>query len=114
MKLIQKFILPLLILIVGFVIYQFYFSGGGGLDSFDELDPNNSAVKELRVKLINDRGVSQQGGQTIFYASDKNGKVLMVSGEFTLPEGFDKADIIIMRGHLSAAGVFHAHEVLVD
>jgi cytochrome c-type biogenesis protein CcmE len=48
-----------------------------------------------------------------FYASDKDGKVVQVSGELMLPVGFENAKIIILRGHLSQGG-FHVHEVLLD
>jgi len=51
--------------------------------------------------------------QVSFFTADKNGKVVQVSGELILPEGFENADVIILRGHLSGGG-FHAHEVLLD
>jgi cytochrome c-type biogenesis protein CcmE len=113
MKTVQKLILPALVILIIFVIYTFYFAGSSGLGSFDDLDPNNNAVKEIKVHLLADRGVNQQGGETIFYVSDKNGKVVMVSGEINLPQGFDKADVIILKGHMSQGG-FHTHEVLLD
>jgi hypothetical protein len=37
----------------------------------------------------------------------------MVNGSVTLPEGFEKAEMIIIKGHLSGSG-FHVHEVLLD
>jgi hypothetical protein len=45
MKILQKLILPLLLLLVVFIIYKFYFAKSG-LGSFDDFDPNNNAVKE--------------------------------------------------------------------
>ena len=39
--------------------------------------------------------------------------VKMVNGHVNLPDGFDKAKIIIIKGHLSG-DTFHAHEVLLD
>ncbi|MEJ5262283.1 MAG: hypothetical protein WHT45_06355 [Ignavibacterium sp.] len=113
MKALQKFILPLLIGLVVFVIYTFYFAGKSDLGSFSDFDPNNNAVKDIKVKLLSDRGISQQGGELVFYVVDKNGKVMMVSGALQLPENFDKADVIILKGHLTQGG-FHAHGVEID
>lgn len=79
MKILQKLILPLLLLLVVFIIYKFYFAKSG-LGSFDDFDPNNTAVKEIRVQLLVDRGITQQGEDIVFYAADKNGKVMMVNG----------------------------------
>ena len=113
MKILQKLILPILIIAAIFLVYEFYFNKGADLGSYSDLDPNNSAVKELRVILLADRGIEQQGGVVSFFTSDKSGKVVQVSGEFQLPEGFENAQVIILRGHLSQGG-FHAHEVLLD
>ncbi|MDT3695112.1 MAG: hypothetical protein ROY99_01895 [Ignavibacterium sp.] len=112
MKKLQKLILPLLIILVFFIIYRFYFAKSG-LGSFDDFDPNNTAVKEIRVQLVVDRGISKKGDGFVFYASDKNGKIMMVNGEVDLPEGFESADIIILKGHLSSNS-FHAHEVSLN
>lgn len=113
MKFLQKIILPLLVGLVIFVIYTFYFTGKSDLGSFNDFDPNNSAVKDIRVKLLPDRGINMQGGEIVFYVVDKNGKVVMVSGALQLPENFDKAETIILKGHLTQGG-FHAHGVEVD
>lgn len=112
MKTLQKLILPLLLLLVVFIIYKFYFAKSG-LGSFDDLDPNNTAVKDLRVQLLVDRGITQQGEEVVFYAADRNGKVMMVNGHVSLPEGFDKTEVIIIKGHLSGNS-FHTHEVEID
>jgi len=113
MKILQKLILPILIIAAIFLVYEFYFNKGDDLGSFSDFDPNNSAVKEIRVLLLTDRGIEQQGGVVSFFTSDKNGKVVQVSGELQLPDGFENAKVIILRGHLSQGG-FHAHEVLLD
>lgn len=113
MKKLQKLILPALILIAVFIVYKFYFAGSGGLGSFDDFDPNNSAVKEIRVQLITDRGIEQHGEEVIFFASDRNGKVVQISGAVQLPDGFESAKEVVLRGHLSQGG-FHVHEVLLD
>ena len=113
MKNIQKLILPILIILAVFLIYMFYFVKDENLGSYSDLDPNNSAVKEIRVELLADRGIENNGMAVSFYTKDRNGKVVQVSGEFMLPEGFESANVIILRGHLSGSG-FHAHEVLLD
>lgn len=112
MKILPKLILPLLLLLVVFIIYKFYFAKSG-LGSFDDFDPNNTAVKEIRVQLLIDRGITQQGEDIVFYASDKNGKVMMVSGHVTLPNGFEQAKEVTLKGHLSGNS-FHTHEVEID
>lgn len=112
MKSLQKLILPVLLLLVVFIIYKFYFAKSG-LGSFNDFDPNNTAVKEIRVQLVIERGITQQGEDVVFYAADKNEKIMMVNGHVSLPDGFDKAEVIILKGHLSGDS-FHTHEVLLD
>lgn len=113
MKLVQKIILPLLIGLVVFVIYTFYFAGKSDLGSFNDFDPNNNAVKDIRVKFLSERGVNMQGSEIVFYVVDRNGKVMMVSGALQLPDNFNNAETIILKGHLTQGG-FHAHGVEVD
>ena len=113
MKILQKFILPVLIIAAIVLVYEFYFVKGDDLGSYSDFDPNNSAVKEIRVQLLVDRGIEQHGEEVSFFTSDKNGKVVQVSGSFILPEGFENAKVIILKGHLNQNG-FHAHEVLLD
>jgi hypothetical protein len=112
MKILPKLILPLLLLLVVFIIYKFYFAKSG-LGSFDDFDPNNTAVKEIRVQLLIDRGITNEGEDVVFYTADKNGKVMMVNGHVTLPTGFDKAEVIILKGHLGGNS-FHTHEVEIE
>jgi cytochrome c-type biogenesis protein CcmE len=113
MKILQKLILPILIIVAIVLVYEFYFVKGDDLGSYSDFDPNNSAVKEIRVQLLVDRGIEQHGEEVSFFTSDKNGKVVQVSGSFILPEGFENAQVIILKGHLNQNG-FHAHEVLLD
>ena len=113
MKILQKLILPFLIIAAIFLVYKFYFVKGSELGSYSDFDPNNSAVKEIRVQLLIDRGIEQHGGEVSFFTSDRNGKVVQVSGSFQLPDGFENANIVVLRGHLNQNG-FHAHEVLLD
>ena len=113
MKYLQKFILPVLLLVIVFIIYKFYFSSKMGLGSFDDFDPNNNAVKPITVELLKDREINQQGGTVVFYVSDKTGKVMMVTGELSLPQGFESANVVTLKGHLSQDS-FHAHEVVIE
>lgn len=113
MKNLQKLILPILIITVIGLIYIFYFSPKQGLGSFSDFDPNNSAVKDIRVKLLQDREITQTpGGGAVFFVSDKDNKVVQVNAD-KVPQGFETAETIILKGHLSQNG-FHAHDVLLD
>ncbi|NWF87854.1 MAG: hypothetical protein HXY50_00165 [Ignavibacteriaceae bacterium] len=113
MKHLQKTILPLLLGLVIFLIYKIYFSAGQTLGSFSDFDPNNSAVKPITVKVLHEKEINQQSGAVTFYVEDRNGQVVMVSGELTLPEGFRSAQIITLKGHLSQGG-FHTHEIVIE
>jgi len=112
MKTLQKFILPVLIIAAIFLVYKFYFVKGDNLGSFSDFDPNNNAVKEIRVQLLADRGI-ERIGEISFYTSDKNGKVVKAYGDAHLPNGIESADVVILRGHLTQSG-FHVHEILLD
>jgi cytochrome c-type biogenesis protein CcmE len=113
MKNLQKFILPILIIVVISIVYTVYFSPKKGLGSFSDFDPNNSAVKDIRVKLIQDREITKTpGGGSAFFVSDKDNNVVQVNAD-KVPQGFESAETIILRGHLSQNS-FHAHDVLLD
>ena len=113
MKNLQKLIVPILLLAVIILIYKFYFASGKGLGSFTDFDPNNTAVKPITVELLQDRGISRQGGGVVFYVSDKNKQIMMVTGEMALPDGIENAKVITVMGHLTQ-GSFHAHEVVIE
>jgi len=113
MKNLQKLILPLLIVLILFIIYTLYFSGGGDLGSFDDFDPNNNAVKEIRVQVVPNQSFNQQGGSFSFSVADKNGKTLTAFGSASLPQGIGEAETIILKGHVNQSG-FCTHEVLSD
>lgn len=113
MKKIQKLILPALIVLAIVLMYKFYFVKGGELGSFSDFDPNNNAVKDIRVQLMISRGIERSGGEVSFYTSDRNGRVVKVYGDAVLPSGFEDSDVVILRGHLTQSG-FHVHEILLD
>jgi len=114
MKNLQKFILPVLLLAVIFLVYTIYFSPGKGLGSFSDFDPNNNAVKDIKVNLVLDDGINKDshGGAT-FYTSDKGGNVVLVNAD-KVPAEIESAKVLILRGHLSQDNSFHAHDVLLD
>lgn len=113
MKNLQKLILPALLIVIVFLIYKIYFSSDKTLGSFSDFDTNNNAVKPITVQLLKDRGINQQGGGVVFYVSDKNGQVVMVTGELNLPQGIESAEIITLKGHLTQSS-FHTHEIIIE
>lgn len=108
MKQLQKLILPALIIIVIVLVYSVYFSKEEGLGSFSNFDTNNSAVKDIRVEILQDRGIIDSE----FYVRDKTGKIIVVHSD-NIPAGIESAKTVILRGHLNKDS-FHAHNVLLD
>jgi len=108
MKALQKLILPVLIILVIGMIYLFYFKSNGKLGSFSNFDTNNSAVKDIKVRVLQDRGINKN----VFYVSDNSGTVVLVQAD-KIPVGMKKAETVILRGHLNKDS-FHAHEVLLN
>lgn len=113
MKNLQKLILPLLIVLIIFIVYTLYFAGGDNLGSFDDFDPNNNAVKEIRVQVLPDQNINPQGGSFSFIVADKDGKTLQAFGSASLPQEIGEAKTIILKGHVNQSG-FCTHEVLTD
>ncbi|MBK7631534.1 MAG: hypothetical protein IPJ23_12700 [Ignavibacteriales bacterium] len=113
MKALQKLILPALLVIIVIIIYTLYFSGGADLGSFDDFDPNNNAVKEIKVQILPNQNIDAQGSSFSFAVADKNGKTLNAFGSVSLPEGIRDAETIILKGHVNQSG-FCTHEVLAD
>ena len=113
MKVVQKLILPLLVIVVIAIVYIVYFSPEKGLGSFADFDTNNSAVKDIKVQVLTDRGInSTPGGGANFYTVDKAGTVVLVQADH-IPSGIESAETVVLRGHLNKEN-FHAHEVLLD
>ncbi|MBK7498937.1 MAG: hypothetical protein IPI19_07485 [Ignavibacteriales bacterium] len=113
MKNLQKLILPLLIVLIVFIIYTLYFGRGVDLGSFDDFDPNNNAVKEIRVKVLPNQNINSESGSFSFIVADKDGKTLQAFGSASLPQGIGEAETIILKGHVNQSG-FCTHEVLTD
>jgi hypothetical protein len=113
MKKYQKFIFPTLIVVLLFFIYAIYFKKSDTLGSFSDFDINNSAVKDIRVLVLQDRGIQKDmRGGAVFYASDRNNTVVMINAD-KIPAGLENSETAILRGHLNRDS-FHAHDVLLD
>ncbi|NNG27495.1 MAG: hypothetical protein HKM87_08210, partial [Ignavibacteriaceae bacterium] len=95
MKILQKFIFPILLLAVIALVYTVYFSPSKGLGSFSDFDPNNNAVKDIKVNLLVDRGINldSHGGAT-FYTSDKGGNVVLINAD-KVPAEIESAKVVI-------------------
>lgn len=113
MKKYQKFILPTLLVIILVFVYSVYFKKTDALGSFGDFDINNSAVKDIRVLVLQDRGIQKDmRGGAVFYASDRNNTVVLINAD-KIPAGLENAETAILRGHLNRDS-FHAHDVLLD
>jgi predicted Zn-dependent peptidase len=108
MKQLQKLIVPALVLVVIVLVYSIYFSKGEDLGSFSDFDTNNSAVKDIRVQILQDKGINNNA----FYVIDKTGEEVLVNADH-LPPGIETAQTVVLRGHLNKDS-FHAHDVLLD
>lgn len=112
MKYLQKLILPVLLVAVVAIIYFTYFAPSKDLGSFSDFDPNNSAVKDIRVLVVHEKGIEKDSHGAHFYAADKNNRVFPVNAD-KVPEGIESAETVVLRGHLNKES-FHAHDVLID
>jgi len=114
MKFIQKLILPLLIIVIIYLIYSFYFADKG-LGSFSDFDTNNTANKDIKVRVVLEKGINedQQNGTASFYAIDKNGTEVLVQAPSPLPKNIRSLNEITLKGHLHPDH-FHAVEVQTE
>lgn len=110
MKLIQKIILPVLIISAAALLYFTYFSAKEGLGSFSDFDTNNNANKEIRVKIVAEKGINSQNGVTIFFAVDNVGTEKMIQAPADIRENIRSAEQVTLRGHLHPDH-FHAVDV---
>ena len=109
----QKFILPVLILVAVAFIYFSYFSPTDELGSFSKFDTNNNASQDIVVKLVPEQGFERdvQNGSTIFYVVYKMGREVKVIGPASLPPGMEDVKTLVLKGHLHD-DYFHAHDVI--
>lgn len=115
MKLVQKLVLPLLLIAVIVLIYITYFSPKEWLGSFSDFDTNNTANKDIKVRVLSEKGVTKdaQNGVTSFYAVDNNGTEVLVQAPLDVPGDIQSAEKIILKGHLHPDH-FHAVEVQIE
>ncbi len=111
MKNLQKFILPLLFLIVIYFIYTIYFAPKNELGAFSNFDTNNNANKDIKVMISQNKEIKNdmQSGGSSFYAMDKDGKEELVEGPI-IPTNINKAMPVMLKGHLHEDH-FHAVEI---
>ena len=112
MNFLKKLTIPLLLIILISLMYTFYFSDKG-LGSFAAFDTNNSGNKEIRVKIVHEKGINvdQQNGTVSFYAADKSGVQYPV--EAPLSGNLQSAQEVILTGHLHTDH-FHATGIEID
>ncbi len=109
----QKLVLPILVLAIISLLYFSYFSPKDELGLFSDFDTNSNANKEIIVKILPEKGFANDGsGGITFYVEDRAARQIKVTGQLTLPVGFEAANRIILIGHLSGDS-FHAHEVKI-
>ncbi len=110
----KKLIVPILFIALITLIYLTYFSQTEGLGAFSDFDPNNNASKDIRVELVKEKGIQEDaaGGQSIFYAKDKNGVVFLIHGPLELPPKMETNSVVTLRGHIHK-DYFHAHEIIL-
>ena len=114
MKKLQKLILPLLFVVIVFLVYFVYFKQEGKLGSFADFDPNNSAVKDIRITLVQERGINKTpDGGAVFFASDRNNTVVQINADH-IPPDLESAQVVLLKGHLSQGNSFHAHDVVLE
>lgn len=112
MNFLKKLTIPFLLLILISLMYTFYFSDKG-LGSFASFDTNNNANKEIRVKIIHEKGITAdlQNGIVTFYAADKSGVQYPVQAPASVD--LKSAQQIILTGHLHTDH-FHATGIEID
>ncbi len=114
MKILQKLILPVLFLLIIFIVYTIYFSPSKGLGSFADFDPNNNAVKDIKVLVVLEKGINKDShGGYQFFAADKNNTVITINAD-KVSTDLESAEVVILKGHMSQNGSFHAHDVVAD
>jgi cytochrome c-type biogenesis protein CcmE len=112
MRIIQKLILPILIILVAVIIYIVYFGGEKTTGNFADFDTNNNANKEIRLTVVREKGVEQNtsAGTAMFFGKDSKGIEYPVQVPLPLPDDFDKLQTVLLKGHLHKDH-FHAIEI---
>lgn len=112
MKSIEKYILPILVIIIVAALYFLYFAPSDKLGDFSKLDPNSNTSVPVIVKYVKEKGVQRTNdGSYIFYVVDAKNKEMLISGIKDIPPGMDDSKSIVVTGHLSGEDAFHAHGI---
>ena len=107
----QKFVLPILVIIFAGILYFIYFVPADELGSFSNFDTNSNASQKIIVELVHEKGFrTEQNSGTIFYVRDKTGREVEVHGPIKMPPGLDMTARVTLSGHLHDS-YFHASEV---
>lgn len=116
MKKIQKFIVPILLIIVVGTVYLTYFNPQKGIGAFSDFDTNNNANKDIKVYVAKERDFSLDpaSGSVVFHGRDKNGQVVKIQApaNYTMDQ-IKSAETVVLRGHLHK-DYFHAAELILE
>jgi len=112
MKALQKFILPVLLILIAVIIYSIYFGGDKSLGNFSDFDTNNNANKDIRLTVVHEKGVEQNtaAGTAMFFGRDSQGVEYPVQAPLPLPDNFNELQSVLLKGHLHKDH-FHAIEI---
>ena len=112
MNFLKKLTIPFLLIILISLMYTFYFADKG-LGSFTTFDTNNNANKEIRVRIVHEKGFNfdDQNGIVTFYAADKSGVQYPIQAPIS--ESLQSAQEVILTGHLHTDH-FHATGIEID
>ncbi len=107
----EKLIIPALLIVVILIMYFSYFKPKDELGLFSDLDTNSNANKEILVKVLVEKGFTNDGsGGTTFFVEDRAGKQVVVSGSMEMPTGIETSNRIILSGHYNGNS-FHTHGI---
>ena len=107
----QKFILPLLAIIIASGIFFLYFVPKDELGSFSSFNTNSNSNHDIIVELVHRKGFTRdENNGTIFYVVDKGNREMRVHGPLNMPPGLDMTKRVTLRGHLHD-DYFHAAEI---
>ncbi len=113
-KSLKLIIFSVIFLFLVYLGYSIYNTTKEGTGSFSEFDVNSTANKNIKVELVQEKGITpnKEGGVS-FYVKDKNGIEMNVVLGKELPPGINDSKTVTLTGH-SHGDYFHATEVEPD
>ncbi|GBD89611.1 hypothetical protein BMS3Abin04_00319 [bacterium BMS3Abin04] len=116
MKILNKLILPILIIGAVFVIYHFYFAPNSDLGSFSKFSTGSEINQEINVEVVQSKGFRKnKDGQIIsFYAKDISGKIVFITVHEPLTDEITKAKIVKLLGHIHSDSFTAAKVTILD